>query len=90
VLQRVCVTGPGEAGTPCGVQGWGEGQERTGCEAKLSSAHLRARHTPPASSEMAGVLGSSFLFLVVVAQSPSASGELGRLDARVIRWTGVS
>jgi hypothetical protein len=46
-----------------------KGQERTGCEAKLSSAHLRARHTPPGPSEMAGVLGCPFLFLSVVAQS---------------------
>lgn len=56
----VRVTAPGRAGTPCGVQGWGadgQRQERTGGEAKLSSAHLRARHTPPGLSEMAGALG---------------------------------
>ena len=53
------------AGTPCGVQGCR--QERAGTTgprsvvAKLSSAHLRARHTPRAASEMAGALGYSFL-----------------------------
>lgn len=62
-----------------------EGQERTGCEAKLSSAHLRARHTPPGLSEMAGLLGCSFPFLLVVAQSLSASGELLQLNFQTRR-----
>lgn len=51
------------AGTPCGVQGWQrKGQERRGRVAKLSSAHLRARHTPPRvpPRKWAGALGYSF------------------------------
>jgi hypothetical protein len=43
------------------VQGWGGRAGTNGLRSEMTSAHLRARHTPPASSEMAGVLGCSFL-----------------------------
>jgi hypothetical protein len=42
-------------------QGWGGRAGTNGLRSEMTSAHLRARHTPPASSEMAGVLGCSFL-----------------------------
>ena len=85
----VCAShNPDGQGRHVGCRDGGGGQERTGCEAKLSAAHLGARHTQTGLrkwQERWGVPSFSLFFqLASVAQS---SGSLGRaIRCPIIRW----
>lgn len=85
-VQRLCVTATRQGRRAM----WRAGmrmKERagTGGEAKLSAAHLRARHTHAGASEMAGALGRSFLLAIAGrtrCQMEPEEADGGVLDGR--------